>query len=213
MDSREASKNRDIELELYRRIPSFSVEKLDAGDYLILRDKPVLIERMTPTEILHQSKVDQIKGMVQDNPEFKAFLLFEGTIYSILQWRKIPENVVYGKFVSFMVDWGVHMIFSYNKTQTIEWISQFYRFSRTKDKRTIYTRPSPRRGVSFRDQQLWILSSIRGIGRSYAEKLLDHFGTVQAVFNSSVAEVVEVKGIGQAKARKIVSVVTNNQHL
>ena len=49
-----------------------------------------------------------------------------------------------------------------------------------------------------------LVASLPAIGPKLAERVLLRFGTVRRVFSSSVAELSTVKGLGRAKAEKIV---------
>jgi len=48
-----------------------------------------------------------------------------------------------------------------------------------------------------------MLTAIPGIGEKKAEKLLEHFGSIQRIANASISELKRVEGIGEKKAREI----------
>jgi len=56
--------------------------------------------------------------------------------------------------------------------------------------------------------QIFQVSSLPGIGPKLAERILRRFGTVRGVFNASIPELSTVKGVGRAKAERIVRFLT-----
>ena len=213
MDSRERAKNPGIFRALISKIgeDNVMVDKLLLGDYLIQADQPRLIERMTSNEILSSRKMAQIEGMVVDNPEMKSFILFEGRVREIFKWRKIRPNSVYGKLLAILDGWNVSILYSEDKKETVDWLVNFHRRATEKGEAKKYIRPSARKKASLAEQQLWVLSSIRGLGRKYAERLLQHFGSVRAVLGADVETLCEVEGIKKARARQIVTVATGTK--
>ena len=57
------------------------------------------------------------------------------------------------------------------------------------------------------EQQLFIVESLPTIGPVNAKNLLEHFGSVEKVFNASESELMEVEGIGKITAHNIRKVV------
>jgi Fanconi anemia group M protein len=56
---------------------------------------------------------------------------------------------------------------------------------------------------SQKEEQEYIISSFPEIGMKNARLLLAHFGSVQAIVNASLEELVAVRGIGEKTAQKI----------
>jgi ERCC4-type nuclease len=54
-----------------------------------------------------------------------------------------------------------------------------------------------------RKRQLFILQGLPGIGRERANRLLDKFGSVEAIMNANCGELQMVDGIGNNTAKKI----------
>ena len=61
--------------------------------------------------------------------------------------------------------------------------------------------------VSLWEQQLFIVESLPAIGPVNAKNLLEHFGSVEKVFNASENELMEVEGIGKITAQSIRKVI------
>ncbi|WP_456330323.1 ERCC4 domain-containing protein [Archaeoglobus sp.] len=56
---------------------------------------------------------------------------------------------------------------------------------------------------SHENPKIAMLTAIPGIGVKKAEKLLEHFGSIQRIANASISELKRVEGIGEKKAREI----------
>jgi ERCC4-type nuclease len=56
---------------------------------------------------------------------------------------------------------------------------------------------------SVREDQEYIVSAFPEIGMKNARLLLAHFGSVQAIVNASLEELVAVKGIGEKTAARV----------
>jgi len=209
MDTREVSKCPDILEGLKKELSGqVTTEALKLGDYLILSEPPRLIERMTENEIISRRKMDQIRGMIVDNPQMKSFVLFEGSIDRIFYWRRIHPHSVYGKLLAILDGWNIPILFSQNKRQTVTWISSLHRRATSEKESKPFVRPSARKGSSFEEQQLHVLTGIQGLGYRNAKRLLEHFKSVCSVFNASVEELMKVEGIGKKLSEKIVSIAT-----
>ena len=58
-----------------------------------------------------------------------------------------------------------------------------------------------------RKRQLFILQGLPGVGRERAKRLLDKFGSVEAVINASIDDLQSISGIGKHTAEEIKWVV------
>jgi len=56
---------------------------------------------------------------------------------------------------------------------------------------------------SHENPKIAMLTAIPGIGVKKAEKLLEHFGSIQRIANASISELKRVEGIGEKIAREI----------
>jgi len=60
-----------------------------------------------------------------------------------------------------------------------------------------------RKADTDRDVAIRILSMLPGISEVRAERLLNHFGSIQKVVNASISELTQVEGIGEKTAKRI----------
>ena len=65
-----------------------------------------------------------------------------------------------------------------------------------------------KRARGSEEVQVYVVSSLPGVGTKNASNLLRRFGSVRGVMNASVAELQEVPGIGPKRAKEIHSVAT-----
>jgi ERCC4-type nuclease len=52
-------------------------------------------------------------------------------------------------------------------------------------------------------RKLFLLQGLPGVGPALAQRLLDHFGTIERVFTADLSALGEVRGVGPEKAARI----------
>ena len=128
-----------------------------------------------------------------------SLLIVEGDLHEISR-HKTPASL-WGALVAIMMDLGIHVIFSSSKEQTVEILSVLEKRIR-KEKKETPLRFKPK-VLSLREKQKFIAQGLPHIGEKISEEMLEHFGTVRAVFSSSEKELKKVEGIGERTAREI----------
>jgi len=61
--------------------------------------------------------------------------------------------------------------------------------------------------MSRAERQIYIIESLPNVSAVLARRLLERFGTVQNVMNTSRKELMEVSGIGENKADEIINTI------
>jgi Fanconi anemia group M protein len=61
--------------------------------------------------------------------------------------------------------------------------------------------------MSLSERQQFIIEGLPGVSATLAQRLLDHFGSVEAVMNANERQLCEVKGIGDTIAKGIVETI------
>ena len=60
--------------------------------------------------------------------------------------------------------------------------------------------------IPEKDEKIYLLSSIPGIGNELARNLLRHFGSIDKIANASIDQLMMVDGIGSKKAEQIYNI-------
>lgn len=181
-------------------------KRLDVGDYIF--DNDLLVERKT---------VFDFCGSIKDGRLFKQVSkLSKGKIPGILilegkqkDFNKTDFSVqaILGIMVSISLGFKVPIFRSKGIEETVTIMLQGYK-QLTKDMfqdERIY----PRKGVFKKrkdqslKQKIHILEGFPGIGVDRAERLLDHFGSLKAVFEADTEELSSVQGFGRISAQKL----------
>ncbi len=210
VDSREASKNSDIVEGLRRKGLRIAIAALSAGDYYLLASDPskaVLVERKTVIDFansIRDGRVwDQVRRLKEAAEEdgVKPLILLEGWLGLIEKRTKWNVAAVLRVIDEIVLDWGIPIVPSHSKEATIAWLAAKARsLGSTESKRVIRLRVE-KKPLTLRERILYVAESI--VGPTLARRLLNHFGTLRAVANASVAELMKVEGIGEKRAREI----------
>ncbi len=127
-------------------------------------------------------------------------LLLEGQGFTTE--RNIAPKAVKAMMAAIAVDLGVPVICSRDTAETaclLLTIAEREQSSR-KTAPTVHGKKVPK---ALRDQQEYVISMVPSVGRVTARALLQHFGSIQAVFSASTLELMRVSGIGKHTAEQI----------
>ena len=178
-----------------------SLDVLPVGDFIV--SERVAIERKTWTDLLDtltsgdRSLFDQL-GDMSRNFEY-PILLLEGDIDELYS-RNIHDNAVFGMMASVVLSFGVYPLYTRNETETAGLIARLAHREQIKKDRTV--NPHADKGSrSVSESQEYIVSSVAmNVGPKTATALLEHFGSVKAVFSASSEELQAVEGVGPKTA-------------
>lgn len=184
-------KNLDVALQ---------VETLEVGDY-ILSDR-VGVETKT-AEDLAQSIVDRRLfiqlGALRDTYEIPLLLVSGASLFTA---RGVNPAAIRGALASAMVDFRVPIVNVTGATEAANLLFAIARREQQERKQTFSLR-GRKPSLSTSEFQEYIVASLPGINRTLAKRLLVRFGNVNAVFQASSKQLVEVHGIGKNKAKTI----------
>ncbi len=177
-----------------------SVARLKTGDYLV--DESMTVERKTFPDFC-QSLVDgrlfQQAVRLASSPG-RPLMIMEGASKDPMAFG-LRREAVQGAWVTLTFILGLPLLYSRDPEETARLIvfagRQWTERRKGGVKRTGY-RPKGRR-----KRQAYILQGLPGIGPIRAERLLDAFGSVEAVFAAKADALAAVPGIGKAGARAI----------
>lgn len=175
------------------------LERLPHGDYAI--GDRILVERKTARDfvdtLINRDLLGQIKAMAEAVP--RPVVIIEGGDLYIQ--RDIHPNAIRGVLAALTVDMGVSLLFTRDEPDTAQLL--FILAKREESARGERTTHSHKSHRSLREEQEYIISAFPEIGLKNARLLLSHFGSVQAIANAGLSELLAIKGIGEKTGQKI----------
>jgi DNA excision repair protein ERCC-4 len=131
----------------------------------------------------------------------KPFLLVEGDSKEVESLAKNLKSF-YGAIANVTLAYGLRVMYTANPKETAMAIAELLSHARAKP---LARMPSeiPPKAKSVPQQQLYLVSSMPGVGRKLAEKLLSKYGTPRRVMSLTAGELAMTRGIGWKKAEKI----------
>jgi DNA excision repair protein ERCC-4 len=175
-------------------------QRLGIGDYQI--DGRLLVERKT----LQDFAVSIIDGRLfrqmtrMANSGFKGVLILEGKIQEI-SGLGLTREAMQGGMITVSLILGIPVLRSQNPSETAKLIVYCARQITSVSQTGIYRQGY--RPKTKRKRQLYILQGFPGVGRERADRLLDKFGSIEAVVSASSQDLQAVSGIGKRVADKI----------
>jgi len=185
-------------------------QMLDVDDYVVSPD--CAVERKEERDFLKSlysgRLFDQAHRLCEtyDRP----VLVVEGEFPLFVREMAKPRAFC-GTLTTLAFEYGLSVFFTANAGQTADFIYTLTRhrgFARPKGP-LIRKKPMVR---GLERTQLFMVSSLPGIGPKLADRALKRFGTVRRVFSASVAELSSVDGIGRIKAEKMAEILDAHYH-
>ncbi len=213
VDTREASRNRDIVDGLRRRGIRVAIAELGAGDYYLLATEPgkaILVERKTVTDLANSIRDnrlwDQLKRLREAAREGDArpLILLEGWLGLLEKRTQWNITAILRILDEIVLDWGIPIVPVHRKEATIAWLAAKARSLGSTEKKRVFRLRVEKKPMSLQERILYVAESIAG--PTIARRLLEHFGTLRAIANASVAELMKVEGIGEKRAREIYAI-------
>lgn len=184
-------------------------KQLEVGDY-ILSDR-VGVERKSVQDFL-QSMVDKrLLGQAKLLAETfeRPILILEGESNELYMIRAIHPNAIRGALAAVAVDFGVSVLPTRNERETAAVLAMIAKREQAERDREVAVRGEAK-GLTLQEQQRFIVEGLPGVSAVLAERLLEHFGTVERVMAASEEELQQVRGIGPEKAREIRRVLSSS---
>lgn len=184
-----------------------SRKRLKLGDYLC--DRQVLAERKAFPDFV---------ASIKDGRLFRqACRLVSAKTRPVLILEGRPENSrrlglrrdsIQGAIISLTVLLGLPLLRSLNAAETARLLVYTARQVRRQPHGAVYRQGYRPKGP--RKRKLFVLQGLPGVGPGRAARLLDHFGSLEAVFFAEPDEIAAVKGIGYPTAKRIRTLVREN---
>ncbi len=176
------------------------IRTLPVADYVISDE--IAVERKTTDDFVSSMISRDLALQIQQlaHNYSHPLLLLEGS--GLATQRNIAPKTVKAMMASIVVDLGVSIICSQDIAETACLLFTIAEREQVAHKTspTVHGKRVPK---TLRDQQEYVIAMIPSIGRVTARGLLEHFGSVQAVFSASTFELTRVPGIGKRTAEQI----------
>jgi len=183
---------------------------LDAGDYIVSPE--CAVERKEERDFLkslYSGRLFDQAHRLCETYNRPAFIV-EGKLPLFAKEMAKPR-AFWGALTTLAFEYGLNVFFTADAGQTADLI-----YTLTKRKGLVRPKgPLIRKKLKARTlekNQLFLVSSLPGIGPKLADRALRRFGTVRRVFSASVAELSSVYGIGRIKAEKMAEILDAHYH-
>jgi ERCC4-related helicase len=175
------------------------LERLAHGDYAI--GDRILIERKTVRDfvdtLINRDLLGQAKIMAETVP--RPVLIIEGG--DIYTQSAVHPNAIRGVLAALAIDMGISLLFTRDEQDTAHML--FVLAKREESERGVRKVHPHKSHRSVREELEYIISAFPEIGMKNARLLLAHFGTVQAIANADLKELLAIRGIGEKTGQKI----------
>jgi len=185
-------------------------QMLDAGDYIVSPE--CAVERKEERDFLkslYSGRLFDQAHRLCETYNRPAFIV-EGKLPLFAKEMAKPR-AFWGALTTLAFEYGLNVFFTADAGQTADLI-----YTLTKRKGLVRPKgPLIRKKLKARTlekNQLFLVSSLPGIGPKLADRALRRFGTVRRVFSASVAELSSVYGIGRIKAEKMAEILDAHYH-
>ena len=180
----------------------FEIKKIAPGDYVL---GPVGIERKALQDffssMVKKRLFEQVLRLREAYPQ--PLLILEGDLSEISTFRH-PQAIL-GALLAIETTERVPVLSTADKDQTALLLSVLWK-RQDKGAAEYGLRHKPK-GLSLDQRQRFLVEGLPSVGETLARNLLEHFGSVQTVFNASEEELKKVAKIGDIKAAEIVKLV------
>jgi Fanconi anemia group M protein len=174
---------------------------LSVADY-VLSDR-VAIELKTVEDFVNSIIDGRLLQQLRDLRQYPApLLIIQGTedIYSV---RRVHPNAIRGMFGAITTGYRIPVLWTKNAKDTAALIAVLLKREQDEEK----TAPYEAKPLTERELQEHIVASLPGIGTALAKPLLEHFGSVAAVFAATKQELMKVPLIGEKKAQTLHDII------
>ncbi len=212
VDSREASSVQDIVEQLRAKGLRVAVAKLGAGDYYLLsagEKPPVLVERKTVYDFANSIKDgrlwDQAKRLAQAAREDGArpVIILEGWL-GRLERTGWSMAAILRAIDELTLEMGIPVVPSPDRYSTAAWLAAKAKALGETDRKRVVRLRVDKKPLTLMERILYAAEGV--VGPKLAARLLEHFGTLRAIANASVMELMRVEGIGEKRAREIYTI-------
>jgi DNA excision repair protein ERCC-4 len=176
------------------------IKRLSVGDYQI--GSRVIVERKTLNDfaisIIDGRLFKQMVYLANSKPQ--GVLILEGTASYPVEIG-VTREAMQGALITVSLILGIPVLRSKNPAETAKLIIFIARQIKSITSGGGQRHGYPPKGLRYR--QRYILQGLPKVGRERADRLLDRFGSVEAVISAGIDDLQTVEGIGRNIAEKI----------
>lgn len=201
-DDRENS----IAKQLSRKEVKVEKKRLDVGDFIV--SDRCSIERKTAEDFVDSIIDNRLFDQLSDLRQFdRPAIIIEGT--DLYSHRDIHPNAIRGALSSITLDYGIPILWSSDADDTTETLVSLAKREQEDEDREVTVRgeKNPR---TLKERQEFIVAGLPNINTKIARRLLEHFGSVEKVFNASEEELEEVEGIGDKTSSELKELIESD---
>lgn len=185
------------------------VKTLKTGDFRI--NDWLIVERKTFSDLVVSIKDGRIFQQASrlSSASIHTLIILEGTAQDIKS-TGMKREAIQGALVCLALKFRIPVLRSLSPQETANLMLLTYHQLVEGDhnhKNRFHYRPGIHKKDTKLKQQIFILQGFPGIGPSKAKMLLDHFGSLNAIFSASIFQLKEVDGVGKYTAEQICSVL------
>lgn len=182
-------------------------KQLDTGDYIL--SSRIGVERKEVDDFLSSLIEGKLFKQVSElrDAYSRPILIIEGD--DLLNKRNINHNAIFGSLAAISVDYGVSVLRTKDSSETADMLRVIANREQKKDKKSVAIR-GEKTQMSTRERQQFLVEGLPNISAVLAKRLLNHFGSVHGIFNTSEEELRKVEGIGKNISSEILKVIHDN---
>ncbi len=201
MDTRELSSGVARELLKLGVLPE--PRRLEVGDYVL--SSRLCVERKTAEDFVRSIMDRRLfeQAVVMRRSYAKPVLILEGDPVRIA--HGLSQNAVRGAIAALSVDLGIPVLLTKDEADSAAMIAALARREQSEGRYVELRGEKP--AHSLREMQEFIVAGLPGVNTVLARRLLEHFGSVEGVFNASREELMQVQGVGEKIAGEIRRVI------
>ena len=193
--------------EIHERLLELGVstvrQRIAPGDYVC---GEIGIERKSLQDffssLIRKRLFDQLRRLREAYPV--ALLILEGDLAEVSEFK--APRAIFGAFAAIEIDERVPILTTADREQTAVLLSVIWR--RQERRRAEYGLRHKPKTRTLEERQRFLVEGLPNVGDVIAKNLLEHFGSVRAVFSADEAALRQVPGIGETKAKEIISALT-----
>jgi Fanconi anemia group M protein len=195
--------NSDVVRELSRKGIVVDSIQLDVGDYVL--SERLAVERKEAGDFLSSLMDGRLFSQLKmlKSAYINPILVLEGG--NLFGRRGISDSAIYGALASIVSDFNISIFQTADMKETANLLASMAKREIAQG-RTVGLR-GDKVSMSLKERQQFIIEGLPGVSATLAQRLLDHFGSVEAVMKAKEKDLCEVKGIGDTIAKNIVEVI------